>query len=73
MTSELKRTSPWQAAKLAYTVEEAADLLSLSRAQLYRLIEVGELPSFKIGRSRRISADQLAAFVRLSELTSVSI
>lgn len=67
MTSDLKRISHWQATKLVYTVEEAAELLSLSRAQLYRLIEVGDLPSIKIGRARRVSADQLHVFIRRLE------
>lgn len=49
---------PWRASKLAYTVEEAAELLSLSRAQIYRLIDIGELSSIKIGKSRRLSAEQ---------------
>lgn len=61
------RTPPWQAAKLAYTIEEAAELLSLSRAQIYRMIDVGDLPSIKIGRSRRVTADQLAVFIRQAE------
>ena len=42
--------------KLAYTVEEAAELLSLSRVHLYRRIELGELETIAIGRSRRITA-----------------
>ena len=57
------RPSQWQSTKLAYTVEEAADLLSLSRAQLYRLIDLGELQSIKIGKCRRITWAQLESFV----------
>jgi excisionase family DNA binding protein len=53
----------WQAGKLAYTVEEAGDLLSLSRAQVYRLIEVGDLDSVKIGKCRRVTYAQLEAYV----------
>lgn len=56
--------SPYlQHAKMAYTVEEASDLLSLSRAQLYRLIDLGEIRTVKIGRFRRITSRQLDAFV----------
>lgn len=56
--------------KLAYTVEEAAELLSLSRAHLYRLIDVGEIGSVTIGRSRRVTASQLEAFVTRLEANS---
>ena len=53
----------WKAEKLAYTVEEAAELLSLSRAQIYRLIDFGELRSVKIGKCRRVTSAQLQSFV----------
>ena len=53
--------------KLAYTVEEAAELLSLSRAHLYRLIDLQEIGSVTIGRSRRITAKQLQAFINSLE------
>lgn len=53
--------------KLAYTVQEAAELLSISRAQLYRLLDLCELGSITIGRSRRITASQLEEFVRRLE------
>jgi excisionase family DNA binding protein len=55
--------SSWQAEKLAFTVDEAADLLSLSRAQIYRLIDVGDLGSIKIGKCRRVTYAQLEAYV----------
>ena len=53
--------------KLIYTIEEAADLLSISRSQLYRLVESEELPTVRIGRSRRITYAQLDDFVRRLE------
>lgn len=53
--------------KLLYTVAEAALLTSISRAHLYRLILAGRLATIQIGRSRRITANQLAAFVRSLE------
>ncbi len=49
--------------QLLYSIPDAAVLLSISRAQIYRLIDKGELDSVLIGRSRRISDAQLAAFV----------
>lgn len=44
-------------------VEEAADRLSISRAHTYELIRTGELPSVKIGRSRRIRESDLVTFI----------
>jgi excisionase family DNA binding protein len=49
--------------KLAYTVEEASEALSISRAQLYRLMDHGQLGFILIGRSRRITAHQLQTFL----------
>lgn len=63
------REQPWRHFKMAYTVVEAAELLSLSRAQLYRLIDLQELPSVKVGKSRRITYAQLEAFVARLEQT----
>jgi len=51
-------------AKLCYTVEEAANLLSISRAQVYRLIDRAEIASIKVGRSRRITHAQLIEFLK---------
>lgn len=54
--------------KLLYTITEAAQLLSLSRAHLYRLLEKRDLVSVQIGRCRRISRTALDAYVaRLQE------
>jgi len=53
--------------KLVYTIDEATELLSLSRAQLYRLIDSEELPTVKVGKCRRITFAQLEAFVRRLE------
>lgn len=56
--------------KLAYTVEEAAELLSLSRAHVYRLIELQDLGSIKLGRNRRVTAQQLQDFLQRLEAGS---
>lgn len=53
--------------KLAYTVEEAAEMLSLSRAHLYRLIDLQQIGSVTIGRSRRITSTQLSQFISTLE------
>lgn len=50
--------------QLLFTVGEAMQLLSLSRAFIYRLIQRGELESIKVCGSRRITWDALQAFVK---------
>lgn len=46
-----------------YTPEEVIDRLRIARARVYALIKSGELPSVKIGRSRRIRSSDLAAYI----------
>lgn len=58
--------------KLAFTVEEAARQLSVSRAQIYRLIDTCRLGSITIGRSRRITRRQLEDFVGALEAAASS-
>lgn len=53
--------------KLAFTVEEAAEMLSLSRAHVYRLLDLKELGSVSIGRSRRITLNQLMTYLERLE------
>ncbi len=45
------------------TVEDAAERLSICRTKLYELIARGELPTIKIGRSRRVWMEDLRTFV----------
>lgn len=45
--------------KKAYTVDEAAALLSIGRVTLYELINSGELRSIKLRNCRRIPADAI--------------
>jgi excisionase family DNA binding protein len=42
---------------------EVKDLLSLSKASVYRLLDQGDLVSIRIGRARRVRFDDLVAFV----------
>jgi excisionase family DNA binding protein len=56
--------------KLLYTVVEAAEQLSLSRAQVYRLIDSRQLKSVTVGRSRRITLAQLQSFLQELEYTA---
>lgn len=60
-------------AKLAYTIEEAASLLSISRAHFYRLLDLGEIDSIQLGRCRRITRSQLLDFIRRMEASSCQV
>ncbi|WP_239348322.1 helix-turn-helix domain-containing protein [Frankia sp. Cj5] len=48
---------------LLLTATEAADLLGVSRATVYELLNAGQLESVRIGRSRRIPRAALVAYV----------
>lgn len=50
--------------KLAYSVEEAAEALGVSRSLVYRLIHQSGFPSVKLRGRRLISAELLAEWVR---------
>jgi excisionase family DNA binding protein len=45
------------------TAKQAAKLLNVSRSQIYILMKSGRLGSVHIGRSRRITKDQVLEFV----------
>lgn len=49
--------------RILLTPERAAERLDIGRTTVYGLIDSGELESVKIGRSRRIPADALIAYV----------
>ena len=51
------------AGTLLLTVQEAAEELRLSRAKVAALVAAGIIPSLKVGRCRRISAERLRAWV----------
>lgn len=46
------------------TIPQVARRLQLSRAQVYRLMQHGELRSITIGRSRRVKERTLNAFIQ---------
>lgn len=48
---------------MLYTVPEVMASTGLSRSVLYYLIQSGALRSVKVGRCRRISADDLRSFI----------
>lgn len=57
--------------KLLLTAEEVADLLGIGRSKVYELIATRRLGSVKIGACRRVTAEQLHAYVRsLTEAAS---
>jgi excisionase family DNA binding protein len=47
----------------AYTVEQVAEILHVSRDKVYQLLRTRQLHSIKIGNSRRITNKHLAEFV----------
>jgi excisionase family DNA binding protein len=47
----------------AYTVEQVAKMLNISRDKVYYLLRTRQLRSIKIGKSRRITDQHLADFV----------
>ena len=49
--------------KLLLTVREAAEVLGISRTAIYLLLQRGEIPSVKIGRSRRIKRQDVESYV----------
>jgi excisionase family DNA binding protein len=47
----------------AYTVEQVAKMLHIGRDKVYYLLRTNQLRSIKIGKSRRITEEHLAAFI----------
>ena len=52
-----------------YTTTESAALLGISRASLMKLIESGDIDSFKVGTHHRVPADGLLAFQRTRQVS----
>jgi excisionase family DNA binding protein len=49
--------------KLLLTVDEAAHRLGIGRSHAYVYVLKGDLPSIKIGRSRRVPVQALREFI----------
>jgi len=49
--------------KLAYSIDEATEVISLSRDLINDLIRTGQLRSVKVGRRRIIPADAIHDFL----------
>jgi excisionase family DNA binding protein len=50
------------ARSVALTPSQAAERLGMSRTHLYKLLDRGEITSYRVGRDRRIELKDLAAF-----------
>ena len=46
------------------TLQEAADLLQVSKRTLHRMAQRNELPAFKVGRQWRIQESELIKFIQ---------
>jgi excisionase family DNA binding protein len=62
-----------QGPELLVTVEEAARRLSLGRTTIYGLIAGGRLRTVTVGRSRRVSVEDLVNYVHSLRAESSSI
>ena len=51
----------------AYTVEQVAKMLNISRDKVYYLLRTRQLRSIKIGKSRRTTEQHVAAFIAALE------
>lgn len=57
-----------------YTVSEAAALLNISRATIWRWIEAGKLPAYRLGpKNIRIKKEDLKAVIRPARAKEVSM
>jgi len=50
--------------KMLYTPSQTAEMLGISRSQVYLLMNKGELESIHIGRSRRIAISDVNRFLK---------
>lgn len=59
----LAKPFPIPGDRIAYSITDAAAAVGISRSTLYTLMGTGDLPTFKIGKRRLISAEALARLV----------
>ena len=45
-----------------FTAQEVANSLNIARGTVYSMVSRGEIDSYKIGRTRRFSAEQIDEF-----------
>ena len=53
--------NPWP--PVLYTIDQAAEVLHLKRGSIYNLVKAGELKLIKIGRSSRITQEELTRLI----------
>ena len=53
-------------------VMAVAQMLAISRAQVYKLMEIGELPYIKIGKSRRVRLDAVRDLIQQNTIQRCS-
>ncbi|MFC5402596.1 substrate-binding domain-containing protein [Cohnella soli] len=51
----------------SYTAEEVAALLKISKLKVYDLLNKGELPSYRVGKQKRIDSSDLEAYKQRSK------
>jgi excisionase family DNA binding protein len=51
--------------RVLYRIEEAAQLLSVSKSRVYELIRSGQLRTVKVGKSHRVPARSLDEYVAM--------
>jgi excisionase family DNA binding protein len=61
--AEVIRTTDMRPQRLL-TPEQAAEYLNVSRARIYELLEEGDIPPVKSGRSVRIDKDDLDVWIK---------
>lgn len=61
-------SQPHQPARMLFSVEEAAMMLSIHRSTVYDLVANGSLASLKIGRRRLISRHAMEQFIVANEV-----
>ena len=49
--------------RVLYRIDEAAELLSISRSRVYELVRSGQIRTVKVGKSHRVPARSLDEYV----------
>ena len=57
--------------KIYFSPAEVAEILGVTRETIYNGIKSGEIPSYKIGRLRRISTEQIHLALTRSGTTPI--
>lgn len=53
--------------KLVYSIQEAADLLGISKSYAYELVRNGTIPALELGKKRVIPKEKFYAWVNGNE------